>query len=132
MKEKLKKKVYYAHSMGIYNTKQEERDIELLEELGFEVINPNCMETSNKFKKLLEKDFPYEKAFELVFGSLVFQSDLLAFRAQLDGFVGAGVAAEIEFAQSHNKPVIELPSALYKRIATPDQTRAYLKEVGQR
>lgn len=128
-----KKKVYYAHSMGIYNTKQEERDIKLLEDLGYEVINPNNKEVSDLFKKYIDEEKrSYEDAFDIVFGYLVRESDILAFRAQLDGFIGAGVAKEIEIAEVNSKPIIELPSAIYKRVATPEQTRAYLKEIGER
>ena len=32
--------VYYAHCQAIYGTPQEDRDIALLEKLGFEVVNP--------------------------------------------------------------------------------------------
>lgn len=128
-----KKKVYYAHSKGIYNTKQEERDIELLEELGFEVINPNTKEISDQFRYCVDINrYTYEYSFDLVFGTLVKESDIVAFRAQLDGLIGAGVAKEIEIAEANNKPIIELPSAIYKRIATLEQTRAYLKEIGER
>lgn len=34
-------KIYYAHCQAIYGTVQEKRDIELLQRLGFEVVNPS-------------------------------------------------------------------------------------------
>lgn len=47
------KKVYYAHSLHLYNTPQEKRDIELLEKLGFEVLNPNQPEIQEKIQSLI-------------------------------------------------------------------------------
>jgi len=40
----MKRKIYYAHPLNIYNTAQEKRNIATLESLGFEVVNPNCAE----------------------------------------------------------------------------------------
>lgn len=126
----IKKKVYYAHSVGSYDSVQEVRDVALLESLGFEVINPNNPNTQIEFND--NKDKGYEEAFDLVFGQMVRDCDLIAIRAQYDGLIGAGVAKEIEYAEAAGKPVIELPTAIYKRVATPEQTRAYLKEIGNR
>lgn len=126
----IKKKVYYAHSVGSYDSVQETRDVALLESLGFEVINPNNPNTQIEFND--NKDKGYEEAFDLVFGKMVRDCDLIAIRAQYDGLIGAGVAKEIEYAEAAGKPVIELPTAIYKRVATPAQTKAYLKEIGNR
>lgn len=43
-------KVYYARPISIYNTKQDERDIQLLEAIGFEVNNPNKAELVERYK----------------------------------------------------------------------------------
>lgn len=111
-------KVYYAHSMSIYNTPQEQRDIDLLESIGFEVVNPN-KEIHNQGYK--DQGMQY-------FVELVNECDIIAFRAHPDGSIPAGVAKEIDTG----KPVIELPSMVSMRVLSVDQTRQYLKEVGQR
>ena len=48
-------KVYYAHSMGLYNSPQEARDIETLENLKLEVLNPNSVEISIRFKEAYKR-----------------------------------------------------------------------------
>jgi hypothetical protein len=57
---------------------------------------------------------------------------VLAFRALPDGTIPSGVAQEIKWAGEAGIPVIELPSAVNRRTLTLDQTREYLKEIGQR
>lgn len=118
----MKKKCYYAHCIGIYNTLQEKRDIETLTGLGFEVVNPNSKECSEGYKlegmKYFER-FPKE-------------CDLVAFRSLPDGRIPAGVGKEIRGFQNENKSVIELPSCLVKRIISVEETREYLCEIGKR
>ena len=121
-----KKKVYYAHSVGSYDSVQESRDIALLESLGFEVINPNRPEVQIEFNSYKE-DHSYNDAFYKVFGKMVIECDLIAIRAQYGGLIGAGVVKEIEYAEAAGLTVIAMPTAIYKRVATPEQTRAYVK-----
>lgn len=124
------KQVYYAHCLAIYNTPQELRDIELLERLGFTVVNPNS--------PVVDAGIPAAKRryaddwFVEVFKPLVQSCDAVTFRALPDGTIPSGVAKELEFAEEFFLPVFELPSARSRRTLTLDQTRAFLAEIGQR
>ena len=130
-------KVYYAHCQAIYDSPQEQRDVEMLKALGFEVINPNSPEYVAVAKKI--KSTPAYcvegTASAMVmdyFTKLVKDCDAVAFRALPDGTIPAGVAKEIEKAMTDGKPVFELPSCVSRRVLTVEQTREYLKEIGQR
>lgn len=115
--------VYYAHSIALYNTKQEQRDVETLEALGFEVVNPNAP----------EHDVGYKREGMAYFQGIIRACDALAFRGNPDGSVNAGVILEIKYAQEHfGMPVFELPSGLFRRGLSVDETRALLREQGAR
>lgn len=116
------KTAYYARPISIYNTPQEERDIAIIRSLGFEPIDIN--------KKELQE--AYEEKGMDVFLEFVQQSSALFFRSQINGQIGAGVWKEIEWAMLGDIPVVELPTMMVSRIASVDETRAYLKEVGFR
>lgn len=108
-------KVYYAHCMTIYNT-QEQRDVLMLQRLGFEVVNPNGKVWGmDHFLDIVENEV-----------------DAVAFRALPDGSIPAGVAQEVERARACDKPVFELPTGVLRRTLTVEQTREVLKESGQR
>ncbi len=126
-----KKKVYYAHFMGIYGTPQENRDVETLEKLNLSVFNPNSKEISNRFEKEI-KMHGYEVAFDLVFLSEVRDADVFAFRALPDGRIPGGVAWELREAQKLGKIIIELPCGTHARSMGRDDTREYLRDIGQR
>lgn len=124
------KKVYYAHSMSIYGSqaapnKQEERDLDTLRGLGYEVFNPNQEWIQAKCKELGASSMQ-------LFEGMVKGCDLLAFRAHPDGMIGAGMVKEIAWAQEAGLPVIELPSSLSRRSLSVEATREYLREMGQR
>ena len=114
--------VYYARPMTIHGTKQEERDINLLESIGFKVANPNK-------EALVEKYEPEEVE---AFLESIRGSDLLAFRSFPDGSIGAGVHNEIHEALAFGKPVIELPTILSKRVLSAEDTKAYFRLNGSR
>ena len=124
-------KVYYGHCQAIYGSKQDERDVETLRALGFEVVNPSAEEHVQMAKNMKCAGISSEKVMGY-FESLVDGCDAVAFRALPDGAVPAGVAKEIERAASKGKPVIELPSCISRRVLTVEQTREYLREIGQR
>ena len=111
-------KIYYAHSISIYNTSQEKRDIKSLESLGFDVVNPNKEIHQENYRS---KGMDY-------FVELVNSCDAIAFRAHPNGDIPAGIYKEIQA----DKPIIELPSSINGRKLTVDETREYLKEVGFR
>ena len=114
---------YYAHSVALYGTSQETRDVALLESLGFSVVNP-----ANR----KHQDCYASKGGMEYFRPIVEACDVLAFRSHVDLYIGAGVATEIGWAQNLNKPIIELPSIMSARMIDIEQTREYLREVGQR
>jgi hypothetical protein len=125
-----KLKVYYAHFMGIYNTPQEERDVKTLEALGLEVLNPNTPEVSAEFAA--EKTGSYEAKFDKVFGTKVRECEVFAFKALPDGRIPGGIAMELKYATAAGKIIIELPSGTYARMMGRDDTREYLRDIGQR
>ena len=126
-----KKKVYYAHNMGLYNTAQEERDIYALEKMGFEVVNPNTPAISDEFKSATTV-LSYKDAFVSVFGGAISECDVFAFRALPDGRIPSGVYWEMELALEEGQAIIELPHSPASRKMNPEQTREYLREIGQR
>jgi hypothetical protein len=114
--------VYYARPISLYNTAQDQRDLELLTSLGFELNNPNKAELVERYKT---------EGME-VYLQLVRNSDILAFRAFPDGKIGAGVMKEIEEAQKHGKAIIELATITSGRVLSVEDTRSYLKYLGHR
>jgi len=115
-------RVYYAHAVSIYNTPTEERDISVLESLGFEVLNPN----SKKF------DQKYEAGGINAFRDFVLSCDLVAFRSLPDGRITSGAHQEVAWMIEAGKPVIELPSNFLARGMSVEESRLYLKECGAR
>jgi hypothetical protein len=115
-------KIYYARPINLYNTKQDIRDIELMQKLGFEVVNPN--------KEALQERYKTEGMD--VFLQAVTDCDALAFRSFPDFTISAGVKKEIDKAVELNKPVIELPTITSSRVLSVDDTREYLRLLGAR
>lgn len=115
-------KIYYARPINLYNSPQDQRDIQTLEKLGFEVLNPN--------KEELQKRYKSEGM--SVFMQAVSECDALAFRAFPDLSISAGVKKEIDKAIELKKPVIELPTITEKRTLSVNDTRAYLSLIGFR
>lgn len=123
-------KVYYAHSMHLYGTKQELRDVDLLQKLGWEVLNPNMPETQQAVEDYRKK-YGDERVMEYFF-DLVEQCEIFAFRAHPDGKIPSGVGWELKTAIGLDKLIIELPSLFSTRILSIEDTREYLKLLGQR
>lgn len=115
-------KIYYARPISLYNTKQEERDLLLLTQLGLDILNPN--------KEDLQKRYQQEGMD--VFTMAVKDCDALAFRSFQDGKISAGVKKEIDVALELGKVVIELPTITSNRVLSVDDTREYLKLLGNR
>lgn len=124
-------KIYYAHCQSIYNTPQEKRDVEMLEKMGFQVINPNSKEHIDKATEMRNNGIDSSEIMKY-FAALCDTCDILAFRALPDGAIPAGVGKELRVLIDSGRPVIELPSGVQRRVLNVDQTREYLREVGQR
>lgn len=124
-------KVYYAHCVGIYDSPQERRDIITLAEMGLTVINPNDWRVQRQFNAL-KGNMDYMEAFTEVFLTLVDDCEVFAFRALPHGGIPSGVAKELEYAIEKEKTIIELPACVSARTMSVDETREYLKEMGNR
>ena len=115
-------KIYYSRPINLYDSAQDKRDIELMQQLEFEVLNPNKKELQERYK-IEGMD---------VFLQAITDCDGLAFRSFPDLSISAGVKKEIDKAIELNKPVIELPTITSNRILSVDDTREYLRYVGFR
>lgn len=123
-------KVYYAHSMHLYNKPQEARDIHTLKSLGFSVLNP----ADEKYKKKIQA---WRKRYgdgEIMkfFDHLIESCQIVAFRPHIDGKIGGGVWYEIGYAKEKGMPIIELPNLLKSRSLDREETIEYLKLAGER
>lgn len=118
----IKLKVYYAHCIALYDTKQELRDIKTLRSLGFQVVNPNAKKHDVGARK-------YGMAYFEQFSDAC---DLIAFRALPHGDIPGGVAKEIQWFRERGKPVIELPSLALRQFLSREISREYISEVGKR
>lgn len=120
---------YYAHPMLTYGSTIEIKDIALLEELGFEILNPNQKKHQIGCKEYAQKHGP-DKVMDY-FGELIKnECDLVAFRALPDGRLLSGVAYEVNYANDLNLPVIELPNSLKERSMDYPTTKAFLTQIG--
>ena len=123
-----KLKCYYAHTMLSYGSTIEAQDIKTLEELGFEVVNPNTEEIKAGMEEYV---FNYGKADVMNYFDIIVKTcDLIAFRSLPNGDILSGVASEINSAIFHNIPVIELPCSLEARMLLYPETKQFLIEVG--
>ena len=113
------KRVYYAHNMLHYGSNIEHQDIETLQKMGFEVVNPNHPDNEKAYK---------EHGFS-IFTDMVDRCDILAFRSIM-GSISAGVGKEINFARAKNMPVIEMPTITTSRFLTVNETIEYCRPLG--
>lgn len=123
-----KLKCYYAHTMISYNSQIESQDVQLLEYLGFEVVNPNSDIIKSNFEEYKRKygnDSPME-----YFKAVVDECDIVAFRALPHGKILSGIAVEVQHAIDHHIPVLELPVNLSKRMMSYPETKEYLINLG--
>lgn len=123
-----KLKCYYAHTMLSYDSSIEERDLRVLDMLGFEVINPNTPDIQAGCNAYIEK-YGKNRVMEY-FKEIVFNCDLVAFRSLPGGKILSGVSVEISEAILADMPVIELPCSLTDRMMTHSETKQYLTEIG--
>lgn len=114
---------YYAHCILIYNTQEEVDDLFLLNEMGFEIINPNNPEIEEGYKKDDNIDrMAYFKQF-------IDKCDIIIFKS-FNNQITSGVAYEIEYAAKIGKPILEISifNNLKPRILDYVQTRELIKK----
>jgi hypothetical protein len=116
--------------MNIYGSEQENRDIEMLQQMRFEVVNPSDKVYADEYDQWL-KDNP-DKSPMGYWQDLAVTCQGIAFRACPDGAIPAGVAKEIAVMRERGCPVIELPSCVLRRTLKVDETKEFLRESGQR
>lgn len=119
---------YYAHTMLSYDSTIEQQDIQLLERLGFKVVNPNSKKIKEGLKVFLDRNTK-DKTMDY-FKEIVSECDLVAFRALPNGDILSGISAELQMALECNIPIIELPCSLNKRMQEYPETKQYLNEIG--
>jgi hypothetical protein len=116
-------KIYYARPISLYNTKQDQRDLEMLDAISdWIVVNPNKEELQDRYKK---------EGMD-VFLQAMNDCDGLVFRSFQDGKISAGVKKEIDKAIELGMFVFELPTITSTRVLSVDDTREYLKLLGNR
>jgi hypothetical protein len=120
--------IYYAHSIAIYNTPQEDRDMELFKSLGLKVYNPNNPCDAEAYRRVGMGHFDNLLREAIPLGKFIG----LAFRANIDGSINAGIAREVETARELGAPIIELPSNISRRTLDVETTRGILREQGVR
>jgi len=125
-----KKTVYYAHCMAIYDSKQEKEDVAVLEQMGFEVDNPNSQKHILEVRRIKcefsGQQYPGSKIMKY-FTDIVLENQLLAFRALPDGSISAGVNKEIRIAEENKIPIFELPDLKNRIALSIAETRRYLR-----
>lgn len=106
-------RIYYARCMAIYNTEEERQDVADLEQLGFEVVNPNSTKYGGS------RDMSY-------YLTIVRGCDALAFKRLPNGSITSGVWKEVMEARRCGKVVIELPYLHNAKVLSHEDTRKYI------
>jgi len=118
--------VYYARNEGLYFTYQEDRDIETIEQLGFEVADFPKKYEIHKEKSKVDGDVM------ALFHKVIEECYILFFRRLINGKISAGVFSEIKFAQKLGIPVLELPTIMPSDGLSVEETRCVLRYLGER
>lgn len=115
-------KAFYSRPITLFGTKQEKRDINIIQSLGYDVLD-------YKTDEILQD---YNNRGMVVFEELVKKCDILFYRSFIDLKIGAGVLKEVNAAIKNNIPVFELPTITESRILNVQETKNYLFLMGQR
>ena len=118
----LNMKAFYSRPINLYGTKEDQRNIDLIKSLGYEVIDTESEEIQVK----------YLKNGMDVFFDLIKKSDALFFKCALNMQITQGVYKQIVFANENEIPVFEIPTILNSRVMSLEDTRTYLKLTGKR
>lgn len=121
------KKIYYAHSLHFYDTTQELLDVSLLEQLGYDVINPNSEIFQREYSNWLISNKVKDSDKMIWFNGLIDKADVLAFRSHSDMRISSGVFYEIKYAIKNKIPVFEIPTFNLNREMSLKETREWLK-----
>ena len=121
-------KCYYAHTMVSYNSTIEQKDVELLNCLGFDVINHNTQEHRDELNAYILKNG--KSNVMQYFTEIVKNCDIVAFRSNPDGSILSGVGAELKTALNLNIPIIEMPNFSCRKFMNYSETKDYLIELG--
>ena len=123
--------VYFAMPTTYYNDPKMEKDVELLEKLGYEAYVPNSPKDESEYKAHGMQHF-----FSLIAN---YGFNALFFRSFANKMISKGVAGEIKAAFDVGLPVCEVLddlnpcifdiSRLENRELTIDQTRHFLKTI---
>ena len=81
-------KIYYAHCTMLFDTVQETKDLEILENLGFEIVNPNMPYHKKGYE---------QRGMNYYIEDVLPECDGIAFRALPGGALSAGVSTEVEY-----------------------------------
>lgn len=118
-----KKKAYYARSIDQYDKEHDNHCIKELENLGFEVVDPNKFFTKEEYdEKGMQMFFDRIKDCDVFFFKSIYQG----------GKITAGVFKEYCYAQELGIPAYEIPFNVSIRSLTVEGTRQYLKDKGVR
>lgn len=109
----LKPKAYFARPITQFGTTKDESDMAEIDAAGFTVLEITDDKTQRRYKLHGMK----------AFYSRIEICDVLFFTAFPDGKIGAGVAKEIDHANTCGLPVFELPTQLYERQLSVEETR---------
>lgn len=127
------KRCYFAHHVTDYDTEREKAAIEVIENHGFAVENPNTPEHETEYK---QHGMQY-------FVDVVLGCDALAFQRFPEGQIGAGVAKEIGAAAIGGLSIFEVTDNVLTEvdliksvfdnaigpILSVDETRALIKSI---
>lgn len=121
----MNKVIYYAHSYHLYDTFQEKRDLQLIQQIfpNYTIINPS----TSDFQESYIKNGGMEYCKDIIKDCC----GLLIFRSLPDHKIGAGVYAEIKFAEENNIPVLELPTIFDCDVLSIEDTRKYISLSGK-
>jgi len=127
----MKKAIYYAHPVNIYNTEQEKRDLYTIQSLFpvKEILNPNTQVIQKDIEILKKTDGHIMSYF---YNLISTKCDVLVFRATPYMSITGGVWGEIQTAKDCGFPIIELPNLMSFRELSHEQTVEYLKLIGNR
>lgn len=115
-------KAFYSRPINLYGTLEDQRNIDSIKSLGYEVIDTESEEIQAEYSR---------KGMD-VFFDLIKNTDVLFFKCALNMQITQGVYKHIVFASDNGIPVLEIPTILNARVMSLEDTRKYLQLTGKR